>query len=134
MLSLTISFQIKCLHSDGYNLYNTNLVFDRTGALVAKYWKQNLFFEPVFDVPSEPIYTTFTTDFGVTFGTFTCFDSLWNQSFDLIQNVNIDIFKQTQAQKSSLNLFFVQFPNVTDIAFPTSWVDEVPFFTAVQVN
>ena len=80
-------FQIKCLHDDGYNLYNTNLVFDRSGVLVAKYWKQNLFFEPVFDVPSEPMFTTFTTDFGVTFGTFTCFDSLWNQSFDLIEKV-----------------------------------------------
>ena len=96
--------QIGCLHDDGYNLYNTNLVFDRTGVLVAKYWKQNLFFEPVFDVPSEPVFTTFTTDFGVTFGTFTCFDSLWNQSFDLIQKVTEE---RRRMQRKPFKLVFI---------------------------
>lgn len=103
-------------------------MFDRAGVLVAKYWKQNLFFEPVFDVPSQPMFTTFTSDFGVTFGTFTCFDSLWDQAFDLIQNV-----RKTYSNNTYLEFVF-QFPNVTDILFPTSWVDEVPFFTAVQVK
>ena len=80
------------------------MVFDRTGVLVAKYWKQNLFFEPVFDVPSEPVFTTFTTDFGVTFGTFTCFDSLWNQSFDLIQKVKE---KKFHFFSKGFNFFFL---------------------------
>ena len=66
-------------------MYNTNLVFDRAGTLLAKYWKQNLFFEPVFDVPAEPVFTCFTSDFGVNFGTFTCFDVLWEQSVQLLQ-------------------------------------------------
>ena len=65
-------------------MYNTNLVFDRSGNLVAKYWKQNLFFEPVFDVPAEPVFTSFTSDFGVSFGTFTCFDVIWEQSVQLL--------------------------------------------------
>ena len=79
-------------------------MFDRTGVLVAKYWKQNLFFEPVFDVPSEPVFTTFTTDFGVTFGTFTCFDSLWNQSFDLIQKVTEE---RRRMQRKPFKLVFI---------------------------
>ena len=60
-------------------------MFDRSGTLVAKYWKQNLYFEPVFDVPVEPVFTCFTSDFGVNFGTFTCFDVLWEQSVQLLQ-------------------------------------------------
>ena len=79
--------QIECDHEDGFNTYNTNLVFDRSGTLVAKYWKQNLFLEPVFDAPHEPIFTSFTSDFGVTFGTFICFDALWGQSVQLLQQV-----------------------------------------------
>ena len=35
--------QIECKHEDGFNTFNTNLVFDRSGTLIAKYWKQNLF-------------------------------------------------------------------------------------------
>jgi len=104
--------QIECNHEDGYNSYNTNLVFDRSGNLVAKYWKQNLFFEPVFDVPAEPVFTSFTSDFGVSFGTFTCFDVVWEHSVQLL----------------------AQFPNVTDILFPTSWVDELPYFLAPEVQ
>ena len=59
-------------------------MFDRNGTLIAKYWKQNLFFEPVFDVPAEPVFTSFQTDFGVSFGTFTCFDVVWEQSVQLL--------------------------------------------------
>ena len=63
-------------------------MFDRTGTLIAKYWKQNLFFEPVFDVPAEPVFTSFQTDFGVSFGTFICFDSLWEESTELLEKVS----------------------------------------------
>ena len=63
-------------------------MFDRNGTLIAKYWKQNLFFEPVFDVPAEPVFTSFQTDFGVSFGTFICFDSLWEESTELLEKVS----------------------------------------------
>ena len=43
--------------------------------------------EPIFDVPSQPTFTTFTTNFGVTFGTFICFESLWERAFELVQKV-----------------------------------------------
>ena len=79
--------QIECKHEDGFNTFNTNLVFDRSGTLIAKYWKQNLFLEPIFDVPAGTLFTTFTSDFGVTFGTFICFDALWEQSVQLLHQV-----------------------------------------------
>ena len=63
-------------------------MFDRTGTLIAKYWKQNLFFEPIFDVPADPVFTSFRTDFGVNFGTFICFDSLWEESLELLEKVS----------------------------------------------
>ena len=110
-------------------MYNTNLVFDRSGILVAKHWKENLFMEPIFDVPSQPTFTTFTTDFGVTFGTFICFESLWERAFELVQKV----FK-TLKETLVLSLFLFLYPNVTDIVFPTAWVDEIPFLTAPQVG
>ena len=85
--------------------------------------------EPIFDVPSQPAFTTFTTDFGVNFGTFICFESLWERAFELVQKVFIT-FQETP----NVSLFGFQYPNVTDIVFPTAWVDEVPFLTAAQVN
>ena len=85
--------------------------------------------EPIFDVPSQPAFTTFTTDFGVNFGTFICFESLWERAFELVQKVFIT-FQETP----DVSLFGFQYPNVTDIVFPTAWVDEVPFLTAAQVK
>eukprot|EP00092_Neocalanus_flemingeri_P008797 GFUD01009470.1.p1 GENE.GFUD01009470.1~~GFUD01009470.1.p1 ORF type:complete len:507 (+),score=151.05 GFUD01009470.1:145-1665(+) len=99
-----------CQHDDMVSLYNTNFVFDRDGTLIAKYWKQNLFHEPVFEVPTEHTFTYFETDFGVTFGTFICFDALWEESFSLLQ----------------------KYPNITDIVYPTAWVDELPYMLAPQ--
>ena len=85
--------------------------------------------EPIFDVPSQPAFTTFTTDFGVNFGTFICFESLWERAFELVQKVFITI-----QETPDVSLFGFQYPNVTDIVFPTAWVDEVPFLTAAQVK
>ena len=99
-----------CLHDDMLSFYNTNFVFDRQGTLVAKYWKQTLFLEPVMEVPKEPDFTYFETDFGVTFGTFICFDALWGQSVSLLE----------------------KYPNITDIVYPTAWYDEYPFLLAPQ--
>merc|ERR1711892_822837 len=90
------------------NFYNTNFVFDREGTLIAKYWKQNLFMEPVYVAPKEHVFTYFETDFGVTFGTFICFDALWDESFNLLE----------------------KYPNITDIVYPTAWEDEMPFMLA----
>lgn len=59
---------------DGVLLYNTEVVFDETGALVAVYPKTHPFKKRVFDKPPTANVVTFTTSFGVTFGLFICFD------------------------------------------------------------
>ncbi|KAK3931145.1 Vanin-like protein 1 [Frankliniella fusca] len=98
--------------SRGYHRYNTDVVFDRSGTVVAKYHKYNLFGEASNDVPPTVEYVTFDTDFGVRFGMFICFDIL---------------FDAPSAQ-------LVRQRNVTDIIFSAAWFSEVPFLTAVQAH
>ncbi|CAG5102078.1 Similar to vanin-like: Vanin-like protein 1 (Drosophila melanogaster) [Cotesia congregata] len=97
---------------DGHNLYNTNLVFDRTGAIVAKYRKWNLFGEAGMNRTSKPDISTFRTDFDVNFGQFICFDLLFG----------------TPAIK------LVREKKVTDIIFSSHWFSELPFLTANQIQ
>ncbi|XP_011255058.1 vanin-like protein 1 [Camponotus floridanus] len=92
--------------------YNTNVVFDRTGKIIARYRKTNLYGEQVFNVTPEPEIVIFDTDFGVKFGTFTCFDILFYEPA----------------------LKLTRFYNITDIVFPTAWFSEAPFLTAVQTQ
>ncbi|XP_057333148.1 vanin-like protein 1 isoform X1 [Microplitis mediator] len=97
---------------DGHNLYNTNIVFDRTGALIAKYRKWNLFGELSMNRTSKPDISTFRTDFDVNFGQFICFDILFG----------------TPAVK------LVRDKKVTDIIFSSHWFSELPFLTANQIQ
>lgn len=92
-------------------LYNTNVVFDRNGVVIARYRKINLY-EEYYYQPGPQTTATFTTDFGVTFGMFICFDIL-NQSpaYDLLKN-----------------------NNVTDVVFSTSWYQKLPFFIGNSVQ
>jgi predicted amidohydrolase len=66
--------------SDGLMVYNTALVFDETGALVAKYHKYHLFSvcDGCFDRPPKPQVVSFKL-FGVDFGVLICFDSLFQE-------------------------------------------------------
>ncbi|XP_069678402.1 vanin-like protein 2 [Periplaneta americana] len=97
---------------DGVIYYNSNVVFDRKGTVVARYRKFNLFGEPGFSVTPEPEFSMFETDFGVKFGTFTCFDIMF--------------------QHPAVTL--VKGYGITDIVFPTAWFSELPFLTAVQAQ
>ncbi|XP_011165377.1 vanin-like protein 1 [Solenopsis invicta] len=92
--------------------YNSNVVFDRTGKIIAKYRKTNLFGEYQFNVTAVPEVVSFDTDFGVKFGTFICFDILFREP--------------------ALNL--TRDHQVTDIVFPTAWFSEAPFLTGVQTQ
>ncbi|KAL6266517.1 hypothetical protein P5V15_003365 [Pogonomyrmex californicus] len=92
--------------------YNSNVAFDRTGKIIARYRKTNLFTEPQFNVTAIPEIVSFDTDFGVTFGTFICFDIL---------------FREPALQLTRVH-------NVTDFVYPTAWFSEVPFLTAVQTQ
>lgn len=97
--------------ADGFSYYNTNVVFDRKGEIISRYRKFNLFGESV-DKPKRPALVTFVTDFGVTFGTFICFDLMFKRpALELIRNSNI-----------------------TDIVFTSMWFSEMPFLTGVQAQ
>ncbi|KAJ9584108.1 hypothetical protein L9F63_021544 [Diploptera punctata] len=98
--------------TDGAFFYNTDVAFDRTGKLIARYRKYNLFGEPGFNVTRKAELSVFDTDFGVRFGLSTCFD----------------IFFHDPIMK------LVEELGVTDIAFPVAWFSELPFLTAVQVH
>ncbi|XP_008196019.1 vanin-like protein 1 [Tribolium castaneum] len=92
--------------------YNTNLVFDRDGKIILKYRKINLFNEGKLTAGPKDQTPTFTTDFGVTFGIFTCFDILFeNPSRTVLKN-----------------------DAVTDIVFPTAWFATMPFFTSLSIQ
>lgn len=97
--------------ADGFSYYNTNLAFDRSGTLISRYRKFNLFGEKV-DKPLKPQMSTFDTDFGVKFGHFICFDLAFRYpALELVRTLNI-----------------------TDIIFPTMWFSEMPFLTGAQVQ
>ncbi|KAL0266526.1 UNVERIFIED_CONTAM: hypothetical protein PYX00_009038 [Menopon gallinae] len=94
----------------GYFIYNTNIVFDRKGTVIARYRKFNVYDEKQ-DKPERDL-STFTTDFGVTFGTFICFDVLFKTpAIELVREKGVKHF-----------------------LFSSFWYSEVPFLTASQVQ
>ncbi|XP_011189692.1 vanin-like protein 1 [Zeugodacus cucurbitae] len=100
--------------ASGLNTYNTNVVFDRQGRIVSRYRKTHLYRFEWYDATVLPQveHATFTTDFGVTFGHFICFDMLfWDPAEVLVKERGI-----------------------TDIIYPTYWFSELPFLTAVQLQ
>ncbi|XP_028172897.1 vanin-like protein 2 isoform X1 [Ostrinia furnacalis] len=93
-------------------VFNTNVVFDRTGAIIDRYRKINLFGEYTRHPALRPELGLFSTDFGVTFGHFICFDIMFQ-------------VPATQV---------VQKHNLTDVLYSTMWFSEMPFLTAVQTQ
>ncbi|XP_071441480.1 vanin-like protein 3 [Hetaerina americana] len=97
---------------DGFYIYNTNVVFDRDGGVISKYHKYNLYLEKSMNKPQEPMYSTFQTDFSVTFGVFICFDILFKEpAFNLVKVMK-----------------------VKNLIFSTAWISQLPFLTAVQTQ
>ncbi|XP_018796950.1 PREDICTED: vanin-like protein 1 [Bactrocera latifrons] len=100
--------------ASGLNSYNTNVVFDRQGRVISRYRKTHLYRYEWYNmkVLPQPEHATFTTDFGVTFGHFICFDMLyWDPAAVLVKEQGI-----------------------TDIIYTTYWFSELPFLTAVQLQ
>ncbi|KAH8415330.1 hypothetical protein KR222_004579, partial [Zaprionus bogoriensis] len=96
--------------ANGYNVFNTNLVFDRRGAVISRYRKWNLYGEPR-NTTYAPEHVTFETDFNVTFGHFICFDIMF---YTPVQDLVVQ--------------------GVRDFIYPTMWFSQLPFLTAVQVQ
>ncbi|CAG0886276.1 unnamed protein product [Cyprideis torosa] len=97
---------------EGFFAYNSDYVFDRSGSIIAKYRKTNLYLEPLFDLPpADQGLVTFETDFGIRFGLATCFDIMFQTPFvDLVHKAG-----------------------VRHIIFPTAWIDNLPFYTSLAV-
>ncbi|XP_058803524.1 vanin-like protein 1 isoform X2 [Phymastichus coffea] len=97
--------------NDGLLIYNTNVAFDRNGKVIARYRKYHLFHEVGVN-RTKSIPTAFTTDFGVTFGTFICFD----------------------IQFPTPALTLIRDLAVTDILYPTHWFNLSPFLFATEIQ
>ncbi|XP_007429319.1 biotinidase isoform X1 [Python bivittatus] len=95
---------------DGRYQFNTNVVFSDNGTLIARYRKQNLYFEYSFNTPPEIDYTIFDTPFAGKFGIFTCFDILFYEP-------TVTLIKQY---------------NITQVAYPTAWMNQLPLLSAVE--
>ncbi|GFT15344.1 pantetheinase [Nephila pilipes] len=90
-----------CPKGGNFN-FNTAIIFDRKGNLVARYYKRYLYFEEGISFPKKFRNVYFDTDFG-KFTVDICFDSLFYDSVEGIEN-----------------------HNVTSLAFPTFWYDHTP--------
>ncbi|KAF7691374.1 biotinidase [Silurus meridionalis] len=96
--------------ADGRYQFNTDVVFSANGTIVARYHKQNLYFEAAFDMPPECEYVTFATPFAGRFGVFTCFDILFREpAVTLVKDMGIRQF-----------------------VYPTAWMNQLPLLAAVQ--
>ncbi|KAL9702749.1 hypothetical protein quinque_006267 [Culex quinquefasciatus] len=96
---------------NGLYHFNTNVVFDRQGVVIARYRKHTLFDEPGINTTIFSSRATFQTDFGVEFGTITSFDILFDDpAMELIRS------------------------GVTDIILPAMWISGLSFHTGVQVQ
>ncbi|KAK3594128.1 hypothetical protein CHS0354_040899 [Potamilus streckersoni] len=92
--------------------YSTNVVYGPDGDFLARYFKYNLYTEEKhFDKPQKVDLTTFETPFG-RFGTFS----------------SLDIFYYDPA------ISLIEKMNITNIAFPTAWSDELPLLSAIEFH
>ncbi|XP_055013563.1 biotinidase isoform X2 [Boleophthalmus pectinirostris] len=94
---------------DGRWHFNTNVVYRSDGLLVARYHKQNLYFEEAFDTPQHMELVTFDTPFAGKFGLITCFDILFQQpTVSMVEK------------------------GVRQFIFPTAWMNQLPLLDAIQ--
>jgi len=73
--------------ADGRYQYNTEVVFDSQGKIIAKYYKYHEWipFLVAIDTPKEIPLITFVSEFGVKFGIFMCFDMFFpSPALDLV--------------------------------------------------
>ncbi|KAG9476195.1 hypothetical protein GDO78_002988 [Eleutherodactylus coqui] len=91
--------------------FNTDVVFSDTGALIASYFKHNLYFEFSFDTPPEVQYAVFDTPFGRC-GLLTCFDILFYEP-------TVSLIEKHQ---------------VNHLLYPTAWMNQLPLLSSIQIQ
>ena len=100
---------------DGHFQFNTNVVFETDGRLIAKYRKAHLYGEEnyIFD-PGSQLHSsiTFKTSFGVTFGTLICLDILHKEPASTLTNIL----------------------GVKNFIFPLAWGNNFPFHMSLVVQ
>ncbi|XP_041378241.1 pantetheinase-like [Gigantopelta aegis] len=96
---------------DGHFQYSTNVVYNSTGAFIARYLKQNPMKEHQFDAPQDVDVVSFETPFG-KFGLITNWDLLFHDpTVKLVEDLDIG-----------------------NLILPSSWVDVAPFLMAVEYH
>lgn len=98
---------------DGRYQFNTNVVLEKNGALIAKYHKINLYSaeNDYFDPGDAKQCVSFKTSFGVEFGTFTCYDMLFDTPSQCLLSKGIKNF-----------------------VFPTAWGNSFAFYMSTSVQ
>lgn len=99
-----------CPH-DGFYAFNTAVLFDKSGTLLAKYHKIHLFGELSKNPAIEEKLVYVKTEIG-NLGLQVCFDLLYKTPGHLMAKQKL----------------------IDTLLFPTSWVEESPFLTAVQAQ
>uniref|UniRef100_A0A6A7G4V3 Pantetheinase-like n=1 Tax=Hirondellea gigas TaxID=1518452 RepID=A0A6A7G4V3_9CRUS len=99
--------------ADGVIYYNTMVVFNRSGTVVAMYRKQHPFLEPGVEIGHQnDSAALFISDFGVTFSMHNCFDILF--AHPSYANVKKNLSR--------------------DVIFSTAWGNQSPFAFAPNIQ
>lgn len=79
-LECDIATDVNC-PSDNHYQITTDVIFDETGMIVAKYHKSHEWpgLMPPYDQAAKPLSVTYETSFGVEFGLFICFDIMFQE-------------------------------------------------------
>lgn len=88
--------------SDGHYQYNTDVMFNEAGKLVAKYHKSHEFpaLKSAYDQPLTPSEVTYKSSFGVEFGLFICYDIMFEDPAKVLRDRGIQHFLYAVAQGS----------------------------------
>ena len=86
--------------------YNSAIVFDKNGQILAQYNKFHVYEKPYIDSPPSAKAVTFKTDFGARFGLMICFDINYSEPGQELLSKKVDA-----------------------ILYQAAWTNELPFLT-----